>query len=309
MSDKRVVCIGNMTHDTLLRVNDIPELDDVAYVNENVECMGGRGAIVAIALGRLGISTDLITSLPSNELTDKYIELLNENNVETKNIFIDDKANKLFEVVVAISKEQSNCISFFKPSDIKFEANQKQKEKVRAADMAYFSTHKRSFNQELLNEIDPQKTQIIHNVSSYFLQSEEYVKLMLEKSSVLVFNELEAKKLLENIRELSAETIFKSAPNLDTIFMTCGESGSMIYEKTGKVTHVEAKMATEVISPVGAGDTYAAGIVYGIANGWDNELSARFASEIACLSVESETSYPNLEKLDDLTLECGEMDI
>ena len=41
MSELHVSCIGNVTQDKLLHIGSIPELDDVAYVNGSIECMGG----------------------------------------------------------------------------------------------------------------------------------------------------------------------------------------------------------------------------------------------------------------------------
>ena len=53
-------------------------------------------------------------------------------------------------------------------------------------------------------------------------------------------------------------------------------------------------------SPVGTGDSYSAGIVYGISQNWSYSDCAKFASELAAISVESHTSYPNIEKVKEL---------
>ena len=304
MSELHVSCIGNVTQDKLLHIDSRPELDDVAYVNGSIECMGGRGAIVALALGRLGVSTSLITSMSNDSVARDYLELLQENNVDISSVAIDSNAESLFKVIVAISKEQENCISFFEPSNINFLATPSQLDTVNDSDIVYFSTHKRSFNETILSSIKNDSAKVIHNISSYFLQSKEYASLMLDRSNILIGNELEMRALLESTNCSSLQDLFNYSPNLETIYTTQGDAGSCIYSKDSTPCFVEAQ-DSESVSPVGAGDAYAAGVIYGIANGWSNIRCAEFASKVASISVGSVTSYPNLDVLDRLIEDTG----
>lgn len=304
MSELHVSCVGNITQDKLLRVDSIPELDDVAYVNESVECMGGRGAIVALALGRLGISTSLVTAVSNDSIARNYLEFLQENNVDVSSVAIDNSAGSLFKVIVAISKEQENCISFFEPSNINFSSTPGQLDTVNDSDIVYFSTHKRSFNESMLSSIKNDSTKVIHNISSYFLQSKEYVSLMLNRSNILIGNELETSALLKSADCSSPQDLFNYYSNLETIYATQGDAGSWIYSKDSRPCFVEAQ-GSESVSPVGAGDAYAAGVIYGIANGWSNIRCAEFASKVASISVGSATSYPDLDALDRLIGDTG----
>lgn len=304
MSELHVSCIGNVTQDKLLHIDSRPELDDVAYVNGSIECMGGRGAIVALALGRLGVSTSLITSMSNDSVARDYLELLQENNVDISSVAIDSNAESLFKVIVAISKEQENCISFFEPSNINFLATPSQLDTVNDSDIVYFSTHKRSFNETILSSIKNDSAKVIHNISSYFLQSKEYASLMLDRSNILIGNELEMRALLESTNCSSLQDLFNYSPNLETIYTTQGDAGSCIYSKDSTPCFVEAQ-DSESVSPVGAGDAYAAGVIYGIANGWSNIRCAEFASKVASISVGSVTSYPDLDVLDRLIEDTG----
>ncbi len=304
MSELHVSCIGNVTQDKLLHIDSRPELDDVAYVNGSIECMGGRGAIVALALGRLGVSTSLITFMSNDSVARDYLEFLQENNVDISSVAIDSNAESLFKVIVAISKEQENCISFFEPSNINFSATPSQLDTVNDSDIVYFSTHKRSFNETILSSIKNDSAKVIHNISSYFLQSKEYVSLMLDRSNILIGNELEMRALLESTNCSSLQDLFNYSPNLETIYTTQGDAGSCIYSKDSTPCFVEAQ-DSESVSPVGAGDAYAAGVIYGIANGWSNIRCAEFASKVASISVGSVTSYPDLDVLDRLIEDTG----
>ena len=242
--------------------------------------------------------------MSNDSVARDYLELLQENNVDISSVAIDSNAESLFKVIVAISKEQENCISFFEPSNINFSATPSQLDTVNDSDIVYFSTHKRSFNETILSSIKNDSAKVIHNISSYFLQSKEYVSLMLDRSNILIGNELEMRALLESTNCSSPQDLFNYSPNLETIYATQGDAGSCIYSKDSTPCFVEAQ-DSESVSPVGAGDAYAAGVIYGIANRWSNIRCAEFASKVASISVGSVTSYPDLDVLDRLIEDTG----
>ncbi len=294
--DKKIVCIGNMTHDILLRVDDLPKIDDVGYVYDNTKCMGGRGAIVAISLSSLGCDCSYFTSIPNNPNAKKYLNFLQKNGVNIDGIYYDENCEEMYEVFVVITKKEENCISFFKPANLEFKVTQEQKQICYESNIFYFSTHQKKYNLELLNMIDGENNIIIHNVSSYFLNSELYLKTMIQKSNVLIGNEDEITTLKNKLQIEDLRLLFKINPNLSAIFVTYGKVGSKIFYNNGYIEMVAADEAL-ANSPVGAGDSYSAGIVYGISQNWSYSDCARFASELAAISVESHTSYPNIEKL------------
>ena len=297
--DKKIVCIGNMTHDILLRVDDLPKIDDVGYVYDNTKCMGGRGAIVAISLSSLGCDCSYFTSIPNNPNAKKYLNFLQKNGVNIDGIYYDENCEEMYEVFVVITKKEENCISFFKPANLEFKVTQEQKQICYESNIFYFSTHQKKYNLELLNMIDGENNIIIHNVSSYFLNSELYLKTMIQKSNVLIGNEDEITTLKNKLQIEDLRLLFKINPNLSAIFVTYGKVGSKIFYNNGYIEMVAADEAL-ANSPVGAGDSYSAGIVYGISQNWSYSDCAKFASELAAISVESHTSYPNIEKVKEL---------
>lgn len=297
--EKQIVCVGNMTHDILLRVEDLPKIDDVGYVYDNTKCMGGRGAIVALTLSSLGCNCSYFTSIPNNPNAKKYLEFLQNNGVNIDGIYYDDICEEMYEVFVAITKKEENCISFFKPANLEFRITQKQKQICDESDIFYFSTHQKKYNLELLSMIDEKNKTIIHNVSSYFINSESYLNVMIQKSNILIGNEEEINALKNKLRIDDLRLLFRINPNLSAIFVTYGKIGSKIFYNNGYIEMVAADEALAT-SPVGAGDSYSAGIVYGMSQNWSYSDCAKFASELAAISVESHTSYPDIEKVKEL---------
>lgn len=257
---------------------------------------GGRGVIVAITLSSLGAYCSYFTSIPDNPDAKKYLNFLQQNGVNIEGIYYDENCDEMYEVFVAITKKEENCISFFKPADLEFKVTQEQKQICGESDIFYFSTHQKKYNLELLNMIDEKNKIIIHNVSSYFLNSELYLKTMIQKSNILIGNEDEINTLKNKIQIEDLRLLFRINPNLSAIFVTYGKVGSKIFYNDGYIEMVAADEAL-ANSPVGAGDSYSAGIVYGISQNWSYSDCARFASELAAISVESNTSYPDIEKV------------
>ena len=260
MINKRVLCVGNITQDMLIRVNDIPQLDDVAIVNNYTDCMGGRGAIVAVSLGALGVNPTYVTYVPDCITANDYIDFLNLNGVNTNLIGVDNSSSKLFQVTAIISEEQKNCISFFNPSKINFSVTEAMRSEITNADIIYFSTHNKKFNLALMQDIDKKHTHVIHNACSYFLNSAEYVQSMINNSHTLICNENEYALLLDVTKSNAINDIWNMTTDLSMIIVTQGIKGSTVYTRN----HGEKFYSTsevEALAPIGAGDSYAAGIV------------------------------------------------
>lgn len=289
---EKIACIGNLTKDYLFNVTELPRLDDVAYVHKKINCLGGRGGVVALALGSLSSEVELITVLPDTMDTHQDLAFLRSHGVGTNGVTIDPRACVPHEVYVAISEEECNCISFFKPGDVHFSASEVQKQEAAEAGIAYFSTHKRAFNLEVVEAIDPCKTRIVHNVSGYLASDRIYRERMLSKSAQLICNSDEAATLcdLERVREV--DELFTAQRTVDSIIVTKGEEGAILYDKNSPPQQFAIRPC-EVKAPVGAGDSFAAGILFGESLGWPSIRSIPFAVELAAISVSSETSYPD----------------
>ena len=100
--------------------------------------------------------------------------------------------------------------------------------------------------------------------------------------------------LKQHYQEVSIETLmkkFRKANNGLTIF-TFGSS-SILYSRDGINIKSIEPFKTNVVSTLGAGDCFKAGIIYGVLNQMSDEAMIKFASATAALAL---THYPILEK-------------
>ncbi|MDA1175402.1 MAG: adenosine kinase, partial [Chloroflexi bacterium] len=74
-------------------------------------------------------------------------------------------------------------------------------------------------------------------------------------------------------REEALKMLGQDSPR---VFMTCSGDGSLVYDN-GEITRVPG-YSVPVVDTTGAGDIYAAGVLYGLANGMDNATSGKLGS-------------------------------
>ena len=105
---------------------------------------------------------------------------------------------------------------------------------------------------------------------------------MVECADYLAVNDYEARLLCERTG-LALEAI---AARVRALIVTLGGDGSRIYAD-GAVLEIPAITPPAVIDPTGCGDAYRAGLLYGIAQGWDWERTGRLASLLGSLKIAS----------------------
>jgi len=110
--------------------------------------------------------------------------------------------------------------------------------------------------------------------------SREELNGLLELSDYVAVNDYEA-KMLEEKTERSVDQI---ARGVDAVVCTLGAKGSVIL--TGGQRHdVPCVKADEVVDPTGCGDAYRAGLLYGIAHGWDWPTTGKMASVMGAIKI------------------------
>ena len=105
---------------------------------------------------------------------------------------------------------------------------------------------------------------------------EEFIRL----ADYVAVNDYEG-KLLEEKTGRKLETI---ARDVKALVVTLGAQGSHIYS-TGKRIEVPGVQAGALVDPTGCGDAYRAGLLYGVANGWDWESTGRLASVLGAIKI------------------------
>jgi len=103
----------------------------------------------------------------------------------------------------------------------------------------------------------------------------------LDLASYATFNDYES-ELVQNRTGLTLEQI---AEKVEALIITLGASGSKIYTQ-GKCLDIPAVEPKQLLDPTGCGDAYRAGLLYGLINDYDWEVSGRIASLLGTIKIE-----------------------
>ena len=110
--------------------------------------------------------------------------------------------------------------------------------------------------------------------------SREELLEMVRLATYLALNDYEG-KLLEEKTGCSLEAL---ARELKALVATMGAQGSLVIAG-GKRHEIPCVQADAVLDPTGCGDAYRAGLLYGIARGWDWPSTGRLASVMGAIKV------------------------
>lgn len=111
----------------------------------------------------------------------------------------------------------------------------------------------------------------------------------IEMAHYVAVNDYEAQLLLEK----TGLTLDDIASKVKALIVTKGAQGSTIYAD-GKLYEIPCVKATQVVDPTGCGDAYRAGLLYGIAQGWDWPVCGRLASVMGSIKIASRGAQNHL---------------
>jgi adenosine kinase len=112
--------------------------------------------------------------------------------------------------------------------------------------------------------------------------SGEELLAFVEQASYLAVNDYEG-RLLE---ERTGRRLEDLASKLKALILTRGAEGSVIHA-SGRRFDIPCARAEAVVDPTGCGDAYRAGLLYGIASGFDWPKTGRLASLMGAIKVAS----------------------
>jgi len=103
----------------------------------------------------------------------------------------------------------------------------------------------------------------------------------LDLANYATLNDYES-ELMQQRTGLSLEQI---AEKVDALIVTLGSKGSRIYTQ-GECIEIPAAPVKQVLDPTGCGDAYRAGLLYGLMNDYDWEVTGRIASLLGAIKIE-----------------------
>ena len=110
----------------------------------------------------------------------------------------------------------------------------------------------------------------------------EELRTFIAQAAWVAVNDYEWQVLQQKTGWTAAQVLTQ----VQALIVTRGAEGSVIHTRQGEISIPSAKPAA-VVDPTGCGDAYRAGLLYGIAQGWDWERTGGLASVLGAIKIGS----------------------
>lgn len=301
MSNKLEICgIGNGLIDLQYEVsdNDLKQLNlkksqmKIVSESEQKELLdylkkkpchissGGSAANSLIAFSKFGGKAGYKTVLGKDEFGDFYAKEFEELGIELSADFIDEYPTGTCVVLITPDSERTmmTCLG----ATGQFNVNHIDENLIKKSQILYTEGYKLSSEKSaeaLIKSVEIAKkndVKVAVTFSDIFITENfrKNLELVVKNSDFVFCNEQEAISFTSTTNDDQAvDELRKIVPNFA---ITLGSKGSIIYwnKEIIKIPAIEVK----AIDTTGAGDMFAAGILYGIAKGLSMEKAGRLAS-------------------------------
>lgn len=102
----------------------------------------------------------------------------------------------------------------------------------------------------------------------------------VELADYVAVNDYEGKLL----QEKTGRALEDLAKSVKALVVTLGANGSLVYA-AGRRHEIPCVKADRLVDPTGCGDAYRAGLLYGLANGWDWPSTARLGAVMGAVKI------------------------
>lgn len=330
---KRVVTLGEV----MLRLKS-PGLERLFQSPALEATFGGAEANVAVSLANYGIAASFVSALPKNAIADSALNELRGLGVDVQFVkrqgermgiyFLEGGANQRASKVVY--DRNGSSISTAKPGDFDFDdifANAgwfhiSGVTPAISADAAELSiaAAKYAGSKGITVSIDYNYRK---NLWKYGKTAPEVMRELVKHAHVGIANEEDCQKALgieidanvdageldANKYKTLAERVLREFPNLKKQVITLRESRSADVNGWSAVLHNGTEFfhsrhyeITDIVDRVGAGDSFAGGLIYGMLTYQDDAKALEFATAASCLkhSIIGDYNRVSVAEVEDL---------
>ncbi len=281
-----LIC-GSMAYDTIMVFHDkfkhhiLPEKVHILNVSFLVPVMrreyGGCAGNIAYNLNLLE-EEPLIMAVVGHDF-EPYSQWLNQNNLSSEFIKVLD--NNYTGQAYITTDEDGNQITAFHPGAMNFShlnsipTDSKACIGIVSPDgKEGMQLHARQFAElEIPFIFDPGQGMPMFN-------GEELLEF-LDQATWVTLNDYES----ELMQERTGLSLAQMAERVEALIITLGSKGSKIYAK-GQCIDIPSVTPKQILDPTGCGDAYRAGLLYGLMNELDWDITGRIASLMGTIKIE-----------------------
>lgn len=246
---------------------------------------GGSCPNTVITLASMGIEVTLAGKIGSDEYGKIYKERLVGLNVKD-NLKESDK-NVTGSSIILVTPDSERTMNTYLGANREYGPDDVCEEEIKNADIFHFTGYmwdtenQKQAIEKAMKVAKANGALISFDVADMFAVGryhDSFINLIKNNCDIVFANNEEARALFDNY---DAYECCRSMGKLcETAIVKNGKRGSFICYK-GKISEIPVKGPSTPVDTTGAGDTYAAGYLYGLCHGYSVEESGEIASYLA----------------------------
>ncbi|QPM67877.1 ribokinase [Atribacter laminatus] len=299
----KILIVGSLNIDMIIKTNYMPKIGENILIQEFSMLQGGKGSNQAIACSRLGLEVYMVGKIGDDEFGNQIHANLKKEQINyrfvTKNtdshtglafIFIDNKG----ENRILVAPGANMKLSVGDLSDV----------------LPLFKICKYLLLQlEIPQKVVKSAIQMAHQIGLRTIlnpaPAQHFEIETLSKEDILTPNQHEAEilsgiKINTIIDAIKAIQLLKKRCESRIVF-TLGKMGAIASDSTNRIIHLLPRNV-DVKDTTAAGDSFNAGLLYGLTQGkdWLEALMlANTAGAFACTKLGAHNSLPNINDIND----------
>lgn len=306
----KVVVFGSAALDIYGSLERLPNTDETVYVEETGRYAGGMGANVASALARLKVAVAFVGKIGNDFIGRILLDSLVKNGVDVSNVTRASlrslrtlilRDNKGGRWLMALGSPES-AISVTNPSEINWSL-------VDQSQIVYVGEVFVEMASTIANYAKNQEKTVVYRPGvPYLWFGIERLQDVLKHVNVFIMNSIGWKALQDASKEpLESPTeLLEYGPSI--IIITKGESGCTAYTSEDNYTMLVPRSLRgrfKVTDTTGAGDSFSAGLIKGLLEGWELKKAISYgqvAAYIRCTRRDAASAFPTLEEVEAVLL-------
>ncbi|VVB90229.1 putative sugar kinase [uncultured archaeon] len=315
MMDKKyqVVGFGALNWDDIREVNEIVRPGGETSGEVLLASPGGSAANTIVGLSRLGVSTAFVGAIGNDEIGKRIVNDLEKEKVEqmivskkgyTGNctVLVDNKGERSIYVFPEVNDTIS--IKDIPESTIKVIKEVGYFYSATFACRSYESLETQLKLSKIAQKFVFSPGTLYTNPDSKVVQEKnEVIDALLDNTDILFLNHEEIKmRTGQSEYSRASKKLMETYDNIGTIAVTLGENGCFVKTRTDEIK-IPAYKAEIIKDTVGAGDSFAAGFMYGLIKGKSPKTCGEIGNYVANKVIGKAGAREGLPSHDDAHIE------
>ena len=218
--------------------------------------LGGAATFIGLSASHFGIQSGIV-SIIGDDFPQKYLQLLNDKNIDTSGVEI-VKGGKTFFWSGKYHNDMNTRDTLITELNTLADFNPVVPQHFRDAEVVMLGNLHPAVQNSVIDQMSIKPKMIILDTMNFWMDSAlEDLKKVIKKIDVITINDEEARQLSGEYSLVNAaKKIHEMGPKY--VVIKKGEHGALLVNE-GKMFYAPALPLAEVYDPTGAGDTFAGG--------------------------------------------------